>query len=148
MANPVEPARKQRANGVIVAACLAFVGGMIGMSYAAVPLYRLYCQLTGDQGTTQRVEQASKVILDRTIKIRFDSNVSGGLPWQFVPDNREITVKIGETVKAFYRVKNMSRRWFPGPISTRSSVSVSPKQSWNRGRNWKCRWFSMLIRIW
>jgi cytochrome c oxidase assembly protein subunit 11 len=105
-----KPEIRQRNNGVIVGACVAFVASMVGMSYASVPLYRLYCQLTGDQGTTQRVDQASNVILDKTIKVRFDGNVGGGLPWEFAPDNREITVRIGETVKAFYRVKNVSDR--------------------------------------
>lgn len=111
MSNTVKlPPEKVRNNWAIVGMCLAFVGGMVGMSYAAVPLYKLYCQITGDQGTTQRVDQASAVVLDRTIKVRFDSNVGGGLPWKFQPDNREITLKIGETTKVFFKVKNVSDR--------------------------------------
>lgn len=120
-----KPEIRQRNNGVIVAACLAFVASMVGMSYASVPLYRLYCQITGDQGTTQRVDQASNVILDKTIKVRFDANVGGGLPWEFEPDNREITVKIGETVKAFYRVKNVSDRATFG----QATYNVTPMNS-------------------
>ena len=100
----------ERNNWFVVGMCVAFVGGMTAMSYAAVPLYKLYCQITGDQGTTQRVDQASDVILDKTIKVRFDSNVGGGLQWQFAPDDREITLKIGETTKVFFRVKNVANR--------------------------------------
>ena len=110
MADPVANTTKSRNNWAVVGMCLAFVGGMAAMSYAAVPLYKLYCQISGDQGTTQRVDQASNVILDKTIKIRFDSNVSGGLQWKFAPDNREITLKIGETTKVFFRVKNLANR--------------------------------------
>ena len=110
MVDPVVDTKKQRTNWVIVGMCVAFVGGMVGMSYAAVPLYQLYCQITGNLGTTQRVEQASDVILDKTIKVRFDANVGNGLPWQFLPGDREITLKIGETTQAMFRVKNISDR--------------------------------------
>ena len=86
----------------IVFACLAFVGGMVGMSYAAVPLYAMFCQVTGYGGTTQRVEQASDTVLDRDIKVHFDANTGSGLAWDFGPEKREITLKIGETVQANY----------------------------------------------
>jgi cytochrome c oxidase assembly protein subunit 11 len=73
---------------------------MIGVSYAAVPLYQLFCQVTGYGGTTQRVEQMSDTVLDRTIKVRFDSNVAGGLPWDFKPVQREVELRIGETFRS------------------------------------------------
>ena len=80
------PIRKtQRANRVVAGVCLAFFGGMVGMAYAAVPLYAMFCQVTGYGGTTQRVEQYSDRVLDRTITVRFDANMSGGLPWDFEP---------------------------------------------------------------
>ena len=85
-------------NGAIVAICCSFVIGMVGMAYAAVPLYEMFCKVTGYGGTTQRVEQASDVILDRTIKVRFDANVGPGLAWSFEPVQREVELKIGETV--------------------------------------------------
>lgn len=95
-------------NGTIVAVCLTFVVAMAGMAYAAVPLYEMFCKVTGYGGTTQRVEQASSVILDKTIKVRFDANVGPGLPWTFQPVQREIELKIGETVQVMYKARNNS----------------------------------------
>jgi cytochrome c oxidase assembly protein subunit 11 len=95
-------------NGTIVAICCAFVIGMVGMAYAAVPLYRMFCQVTGYGGTTQRVEQASDVILDKTIKVRFDANVGPGLAWTFEPVQREVEMRIGETAQIFYKARNNS----------------------------------------
>ncbi|MBV6649195.1 MAG: cytochrome c oxidase assembly protein [Hoeflea sp.] len=99
---------KTRANKHVVVACSAFVASMIGVSYAAVPLYQLFCQVTGYGGTTQRVEQMSDTVLDRTIKVRFDSNVAGGLPWDFKPVQREVELRIGETVQVSYTAMNTS----------------------------------------
>ncbi|KGF67737.1 cytochrome C oxidase assembly protein [Hoeflea sp. BAL378] len=96
------------ANRRIVLACSAFVLSMVGVSYAAVPLYQLFCQVTGYGGTTQRVEQMSDTILDRTIKVRFDSNVAAGLPWTFKPDQREVELRIGETIQIAYTAENRS----------------------------------------
>ncbi|MCD2180771.1 cytochrome c oxidase assembly protein [Rhizobium sp. GN54] len=99
---------KKSGNGTVVAVCLTFVVGMLGMAYAAVPLYEMFCKVTGYGGTTQRVEQASSVILDKTIKVRFDANTGPGLPWAFEPVQREIELKIGETVMVNYRARNNS----------------------------------------
>ena len=93
------PPKTQRSNRVIAGVCLAFFGGMVGAAYASVPLYKLFCQMTGYGGTTQRVEQYSDKMLDRTITVRFDTNMSGGMPWDFAPVQRDMTMKIGETVE-------------------------------------------------
>ena len=93
-------------NRAILGACSLFFVGMIGMAYAAVPLYQLFCQITGYGGTTQRVETASERVLDRTIKVRFDANVSPGLPWRFEPKQREVEVRIGETFEVAYGSEN------------------------------------------
>ena len=77
------PLKTRRSNRIIAAVCLAFFGGMVGAAYASVPLYKLFCQVTGYGGTTQRVEQYSDKVLDRTITVRFDTNTSGGIPWDF-----------------------------------------------------------------
>lgn len=104
-----ETVRTQKSgNGTVVAVCLTFVVGMLGMAYAAVPLYEMFCKVTGYGGTTQRVEQASSVILDKPIKVRFDANTGPGLPWTFEPVQREIEMKIGETVMVNYRARNNS----------------------------------------
>ena len=101
--------RKQRSNVAIAIACVAFFAGMVGMAYASVPLYRLFCQVTGYGGTTQRVEAATGVVLDKDITVRFDSNIGAGMGWEFQPVQRHVTMKIGETAQISYRAKNFSR---------------------------------------
>lgn len=89
------------------AACVVFLGTMVGMSYAAVPLYELFCKVTGYGGTTQVAETPSDRILERDITIRFDANVAGGLPWKFKPVERSVTLKVGATGEAAYGFTNM-----------------------------------------
>jgi len=114
--------KKDRANGVIVASCVAFVFGMVGMAYAAVPLYDMFCKVTGYNGTTKRVEQASDVILDKTIKVTFDANTAPGLPWDFKPVQRDIELKIGETVQVAFEATNMSKK----PTTGQAVFNVTP----------------------
>ena len=116
---------KERANGVIVASCVAFVVGMTGMAYAAVPLYDMFCKVTGYNGTTKRVEQASDVILDEKVKVTFDANTSGGLPWEFKPVQRDIDIRIGETVQVMYKAKNLSSK----PTTGQATFNVTPMQA-------------------
>jgi cytochrome c oxidase assembly protein subunit 11 len=99
--------------------CLAL--GMLGMSYAAVPLYQLFCQVTGYGGTTQRVTTPADRILDRTMSIRFDANVNG-LSWSFEPVVRTVDVRIGESTLAFYRATNLTDQ----PLVGTSTFNVSP----------------------
>ena len=115
----------QRSNRVVVGTCLAFVGGMVGMAYAAVPLYDMFCRVTGYNGTTQRVEQASDVILDEKVKVTFDANTSGGLPWEFKPVQRDIDIRIGETVQVMYKAKNLSSK----PTTGQATFNVTPMQA-------------------
>jgi cytochrome c oxidase assembly protein subunit 11 len=118
----VDP-KTQRANRVVAAVCLAFFGGMVGAAYASVPLYKLFCQFTGYGGTTQRTDQYSTRILDRDITVRFDTNTSGGLPWDFAPVKRDVTMKIGETVEARFRATNL----FGTPTAGRATFNVTPE---------------------
>lgn len=108
----------------IVALSLAtLVAGMIGMSFASVPLYRLFCQVTGYGGVPQRADKAPGEVLDRTIKIRFDGNVDGSLPWTFAPVQQTMDVKIGETALAFFKASNNSST----PVTGRAIFNVSPE---------------------
>ncbi|WP_027487148.1 cytochrome c oxidase assembly protein [Allorhizobium undicola] len=109
----------------VALACLAFVGAAVGMSFAAVPFYRLYCQLTGYNGTTQRVEQASSVILDRKVNVTFDANVSSGLNWDFKPMQPSISPRIGETVEVKYTATNRS----PYPVKGQAVFNVTPMEA-------------------
>lgn len=95
----------------VAALCGLLVAFMVGASYAAVPFYNWFCRATGFNGTTMVATAAPTTgPLARTIAVRFDSNVSGGLPWKFVPEKTEITVRIGEVVTVFYTVTNQSAR--------------------------------------
>ena len=112
-----------RSNRVVALVCVAVLGSMLGMSYAAVPLYDMFCRVTGYGGTTQQTTQYSQTILDRTIKVRFDANVAAGLPWQFRPIEREVKIKIGETTQVAFEAKNVSSQ----PASGRASFNVTPQ---------------------
>ena len=122
---PMISDRTHRSNRVVAMACVGFFAGMVGMAYAAVPLYELFCQVTGYGGTTQRVTQYSDTVLDREITIRFDANTSGGLPWQFMPVQRDTTIRIGETTQVAYEAKNV----FSRPTAGRASFNVSPQRA-------------------
>ncbi|MBX4927649.1 cytochrome c oxidase assembly protein [Rhizobium binae] len=109
MSETAAPRKKQgRNNGAVVMMCLSFVFGMGAMSYAAVPLYRIFCQVTGYNGTTQRVEQMSSVVLDRKMRVTFDANVAPGLQWNFKPVEREVNPRIGETIQVNFVAENRS----------------------------------------
>lgn len=96
---------RHRRVGII---CVAVAAGMLGMAYAAVPLYRLFCQVTGYAGTTQVATAPSSKVIDKTITMRFDANVSRDLPWSFQPVLHTTDVRLGETRIAYYRATNTS----------------------------------------
>ena len=120
--NRKETAGHRNRNAAIL--CVAVVGGMVGMAYAAVPLYQLFCQVTGYGGTTQRVEQYSDTILDQTITVRFDANTNG-VPWEFQPKQREVTLRLGETKQISYISRNLSNV----PTSGTATFNVSPARA-------------------
>lgn len=102
--------------------CSAVVAGMVGLSFAAVPLYQLFCQVTGFGGTTQRAESVAGPVLERTMKVRFDGNVGPGLAWDFRPVERQIELKVGEQAQGTYRATNVSDR----PTTGTATFNVSP----------------------
>ena len=103
-------------------ALTALVFGMLGLSYAAVPLYRIFCQVTGYAGTTQRADMAPRGILERTMLVRFDANVARDLDWKFKPGQRSIKLRIGEEKLAFYSATNTSDE----PITGTATFNVTP----------------------
>lgn len=109
-------------NKIVALSCAGGVAGMIALSFAAVPLYRLYCQVTGYGGTTQRAERTSDVVLDRTITVRFDANVDPKLPWDFRPVVKTMKVKLGESALAFYTATNLSDK----PVKGTAGFNVTP----------------------
>ena len=99
----------------ILLLCLVLVGGMGAVSYAAVPLYELFCQITGYGGTPKRADKEKTwKAIDKTITVNFDANISKDLPWDFGPEKKNITVKVGETMMAYYQAQNMSDKSIVG----------------------------------
>jgi cytochrome c oxidase assembly protein subunit 11 len=108
--------------GILLA---GLVAGMLGLSFAAVPLYRMFCQATSYTGEPRRAAKAPDQVLDRVIRVRFDANVDSSLPWSFTPDQKYIDVKIGETALAFFKATNNTAT----PITGRAVFNVSPEVS-------------------
>lgn len=121
---PVSPENKRtvRRDTAVAAACGAFVACMVGAAYAAVPLYNWFCRTTGFAGTPQVAAQAPGQVLDRTVAVRFDSNVAPGLPWKFVPEQNEIKLRIGEVATVRYKVINQAAR----AVAAQASYNVTP----------------------
>ncbi len=116
--------RKLRRDVVIAGTCGAFVALMVGAAYASVPLYDWFCRTTGFGGTPLVSTKAPDRILGRTITVRFDSNVTPGLPWKFVPEQNTIDVRPGEVVTVNYKVINQAAR----AITAQASYNVAPPQ--------------------
>ena len=97
---------------------------MGGLGYASVPLYRMFCQATGLNGTTQRAAAAPGAV-DRQVRVDFDTNVSPKLAWTFRPENRSETVAVGARDMAFFTATNNSDH----PITGTATFNVSPAQA-------------------
>jgi cytochrome c oxidase assembly protein subunit 11 len=120
--NGSNPSSQRRRDVMTAAACGVLVAAMVGAAYAAVPLYNWFCRTTGFGGTTQVAAAGPSQVLDRKLKVRFDANVAGGLPWRFEPEQTSIEVRLGEVVTVGYRVVNESARETTGV----ASYNVSP----------------------
>jgi cytochrome c oxidase assembly protein subunit 11 len=112
----------------------ALVFGMVGLTYAAVPLYRTFCQATGYGGTVQRKETVeekiarhteSGTVTEREIVVQFNADVADGMQWKFTPTQREVRVKPGEGALAFYTAENKSS----SPITGVSTYNVTPMKA-------------------
>jgi cytochrome c oxidase assembly protein subunit 11 len=113
---------QRRRDIMVAAACGVFVAAMVGAAYAAVPLYNWFCRTTGFAGTPQVATAAPAHSLERRLKVRFDANITGGLPWRFEPEQNLVEVRVGEVVTVNYRVVNLSARETVGI----ASYNVSP----------------------
>ena len=117
-----EPTRRNR---ILVLSLTGVVAGMLGLSFAAVPLYRIFCQVTGYAGTTQRAGAAPEQAIERTIRVRFDANVAKSMPWRFHPVQNQVDVKIGESSLAFYEAENTSGK----PVRGTATFNVTPESA-------------------
>jgi cytochrome c oxidase assembly protein subunit 11 len=113
--------------------CAGVVAGMTGASFAAVPLYRAFCQATGFDGTVRRADAAPKASLERTIEVRFDGNVRN-LSWDFQPEQVSQTVKIGDTSLAFFKATNTGSE----PVTGTAVFNVVPEAAGAHFRKLEC----------
>jgi cytochrome c oxidase assembly protein subunit 11 len=111
-----------RRDMIVAGACGVFVAMMVGMAYAAVPFYDWFCRATGFGGRPQIATSAPQGALGRTVSVRFDANVVGGLPWRFEPEQNAIDAKLGEVVTVNYVVTNLAARETVG----QASYNVAP----------------------
>jgi cytochrome c oxidase assembly protein subunit 11 len=109
-------------NAVLAAGLVGVVLGMLGLSFAAVPLYSLFCRTTGYGGTTQRAQQVSAAILDRKMRVAFNADVNQDMPWGFKPETQQITIKVGEPALIKYHAENRSGE----PIVGTAVYNVTP----------------------
>lgn len=118
-----------RKNGRTAALAALMVAAMVGLAFASVPLYRIFCQVTGFAGTTMQVDEAVaaqvRPVAGRSISVRFDANTDRNLAWRFQPVQNHRTVPIGERNMALYRARNMSSR----PLTGTATFNVTPLQA-------------------
>jgi cytochrome c oxidase assembly protein subunit 11 len=126
-----------RRNRNVAIVCAAVFFGMVGAAFAAVPIYRAFCQATGYSGTVRRAESAPDKVLDRQLTVSFDTNVRG-LPWEFRAEQRSQSLKLGETKLAFFKVTNHADH----PITARALFNVAPDQAGAYFRKLQCFCFS------
>lgn len=119
------PLAEPRKNLRVAAMAAGVALGMVGLSYASVPLYRLFCQVTGFGGTTQRADAAPQTVIDKPVSVRFDANTSENLPWSFHAVQTVMTVKFGEQNMAYYKATNTSGK----PVTGSAVFNVTPPQA-------------------
>jgi cytochrome c oxidase assembly protein subunit 11 len=114
-----------RRHGTTVVLLLAVVAGMVGLSFASVPLYRIFCAATGYGGTTQRATAAPRDVSNALITVRFDTDVAPDLSWEFRPLVPQVQVHPGEQTQVFFRAVNRSNEGITG----RAVYNVTPTKS-------------------
>jgi len=120
--SPHEPLISRNRNRWAAYTLTALVALMVGAAYAAVPLYKIFCQVTGYAGTTQRAEANAKGVIDRDVTVRFDSNITAGVPWTITPA-QPVTAKIGSIQTIDFIAHNNSDKPFTG----QASFNVTPE---------------------
>lgn len=121
----VSRSQGRRRNGATVLLLLSVVAGMVGLSFASVPLYRLFCSATGFGGTTQRAEAAPTRIATGVITVRFDAQTAPGLDWEFRPLTDAVAVHPGAQDQVFFRAVNHSAE----SVTARAIYNVTPTKA-------------------
>ncbi len=119
-----DPADARRKNTVLALTLFGVVGGMVGLAFAAVPLYTLFCQVTGYAGTPKLAagEHVGGNPNGLSIEVRFDSNVARNLPWTFKPVQPKVTVTLGEETLVHYTARNTGKT----PVVGTATFNVTP----------------------
>ena len=117
--------RSESRNGRTALVLVGLVAGMVGLSFASVPLYRLFCQVTGYGGTTQVADAVPAAPGERIFKVRFNADLHRDLPWLFVPEQREVSLRVGEPGLAFYKAQNLSSQTVTGT----ATFNVTPQKA-------------------
>lgn len=128
----------ERRNVRLLLALATTAGMMLGVSFAAVPLYNTFCLVTGFGGTTNVATSESAETIDRQITIRFDANVNGDLPWAFQPKQQEVVLKVGDNALAYYQARNLGKRTFTGT----AVFNVTPQKAGQYFSKVECFCFS------
>lgn len=109
-------------NGILAGALIGVVGGMVGLSFASVPLYRMFCAATGYGGTPKIGPAESATETAQTIVVRFNADTNPALPWHFAPSQPDIRLRLGEDRLAFYTARNLG----DGPVTGVATYNVTP----------------------
>lgn len=133
---PAERSIEQR-NQRLALVCVLIFAGMVGAAFAAVPIYRAFCQLTGFDGKTRRAVAAPGQVLNQSVVVRFDTNIRD-LPWTFTSERISQTVKIGETGLTYFKVTNNGKT----PLTGHAVYNVMPQQAGPYFQKLECFCFS------
>ncbi len=115
----------RRKNRIVAFTFLGVAVGMVGMSFAAIPLYQMFCAATGFGGTPKIGPSVAPGGNGQTIRVYFNADVNPGLPWKFGPETRQITLPMGEDQLAFYRATNQAK----GPVTGTALYNVTPEKA-------------------
>jgi cytochrome c oxidase assembly protein subunit 11 len=126
-----------RKNGRTAVLMALIVAAMLGLAFASVPLYRMFCALTGFDGTPLRAASAPGAVAGE-VGVRFDANVHPGLPWRFEPEQRTVRIQPGAQTKIFYKAQNLSARAWTG----QAVFNVSPDQAGKYFKKIECFCFT------
>ena len=117
--------QRNSANARVAISLAAVVCGMVGLAFASVPLYELFCRVTGFGGTTQVADSVPEMISERRITVRFNADVSPKLPWDFKPEETSVELRVGEPGLAFYVATNEAAR----PTTGTANFNVTPDKA-------------------
>lgn len=101
------------------------VAGMVVLTAASVPLYRIFCQVTGFGGTPMRADAVPDTVFDRQVTVRFNADTDPNLPWLFKPEQHRVEAKVGESTLVFYRAENNAGH----PVTGQAVFNVTPAKA-------------------